>query len=144
MEHYTSYGNISLESETELNLKLLHVEQLNTIHQKLKIIKPVIYYFKTDEEVRQINKQSLEHDYYTDVITFDYEDDPDIEENEVVVSYERITDNAKQFNTLPSNETMRVLIHALLHLAGFKDSNEPEQQEMRRQEEHYLTLYCST
>lgn len=139
-----SLDNIYIDSQENHSLSSLHVEQLNKIHQDLKLVKPIIFYLQTDEEVRLLNKKVLDHDYYTDVITFDYEDDDDLDENEVVISWERVIDNAQKFDQDKNREMLRVFIHAMLHLAGFNDSTVSEKKEMSSQEEHYLTLHCST
>jgi rRNA maturation RNase YbeY len=98
----------------------------------------------SDEQVLEVNRESLNHDYYTDVITFDYENDADIEENEVVVSWDRIQDNSKNLDQTLHQEVHRVCIHALLHLAGYTDESEVEKLKMTTAEDRYLNLYCST
>lgn len=137
-------NNITIESEYGGIHKTLHVEHLSTVHRKLNLKKPVIYYFVSDEHLLQINRESLQHDYYTDIITFDNEEDTDIEENEILISWERVQENAVTYNTSVSKELHRVCFHGLLHLAGFKDKTKEEQTEMRNQENLLLDLYCST
>jgi len=138
------YDKIIIENKENPLTPLIDVDSINAIHKALKISKPVIYYFHTDEEVRSVNKASLNHDYYTDVITFDYEQDIDIEENEVIISWERVMDNAINLKQPTKREIHRVCIHALLHLAGYNDATQEEIKEMRKQEEHFLSIYCST
>lgn len=137
-------NNIIIETEYKEVTSLLLIKVLEQIHTKLEIKKPIIFYFQSDEEVLQINIDSLNHDYYTDVITFDYEDDEDIEENEVVISIDRIKENASTLKQSLHTEIHRICIHAMLHLVGYKDSNELEKQKMTSQENHFLDLYCST
>jgi len=113
-------------------------------HADLGIKKPVIYYFVSDDEMLRVNKENLGHDTYTDIITFDYEEDKDIEHNEVLISWDRVLDNAKTFKKSIKNELHRVCIHGLLHLAGHNDRSNKEKQKMRSLEDKYLNLYCST
>ena len=131
-----NYGNIDLSAISILSLVSTHAD--------LGIKKPVIYYFVRDDELLRVNKENLGHDTYTDIITFDYEEDTDIEHNEVLISWDRVLDNAKTFKKSIKNELHRVCIHGLLHLAGHNDRSNKEKQKMRSLEDKYLNLYCST
>ena len=131
-----NYGNIDLSAISILSLVSTHAD--------LGIKKPVIYYFVSDDEMLRVNKENLGHDTYTDIITFDYEEDKDIEHNEVLISWDRVLDNAKTFKKSIKNELHRVCIHGLLHLAGHNDRSNKEKQKMRSLEDKYLILYCST
>ena len=131
-----NYGNIDLSAISILSLVSTHAD--------LEIKKPVIYYFVSDDEMLRVNKENLGHDTYTDIITFDYEEDKDIEHNEVLISWDRVLDNAKTFKKSIKNELHRVCIHGLLHLAGHNDRSNKEKQKMRSLEDKYLNLYCST
>ena len=131
-----NYGNIYLSAISILSLVSTHAD--------LEIKKPVIYYFVSDDEMLRVNKENLGHDTYTDIITFDYEEDTDIEYNEVLISWDRVLDNAKTFKKSIKNELHRVCIHGLLHLAGHNDRSNKEKQKMRSLEDKYLNLYCST
>lgn len=131
-----NYGNIDLSAISILSLVSTHAD--------LGIKKPVIYYFVRDDEMLRVNKENLGHDTYTDIITFDYEEDIDIEHNEVLISWDRVLDNAKTFKKSIKNELHRVCIHGLLHLAGHNDRSNKEKQKMRALEDKYLNLYCST
>ena len=131
-----NYGNIDLSAISILSLVSTHAD--------LGIKKPVIYYFVSDDEMLRVNKENLGHDTYTDIITFDYEKDKDIEHNEVLISWDRVLDNAKTFKKSIKNELHRVCIHGLLHLAGHNDRSNKEKQKMRALEDKYLNLYCST
>ena len=131
-----NYGNIDLSAISILSLVSTHAD--------LGIKKPVIYYFVRDDELLRVNKENLGHDTYTDIITFDYEEDTDIEHNEVLISWDRVLDNAKTFKKSIKNELHRVCIHGLMHLAGHNDRSNKEKQKMRALEDKYLNLYCST
>lgn len=137
-------NNIEIQSPFSEVLELIRVEHLLSAHKTLGIKKPVIFYFVLDEELLELNRQTLQHDYYTDIITFDYENDKDIEENEVVISWDRVRENSETFKVNLKQELYRVCFHGLLHLAGFMDKTEQEEKEMREQENILLDLYCST
>ena len=97
-----------------------------------------------DGFLHNMNVKYLNHDTYTDIITFDYEEDLDVENNEVLISWDRVVENAKTFNECLKNELHRVCIHGLLHLAGHNDRSNKEKQKMRALEDMYINLYCST
>lgn len=126
------------------DLSAINLIALDKTHKHLKIKKPVVFFFIDDTQMLEINQNSLGHDTYTDTITFDYEEDADIEQNEVVVSWERLEENAIKFRTSFTEEVHRVCIHSLLHLAGQKDKTKDEKEKMRSLEDKFLNLYCST
>jgi rRNA maturation RNase YbeY len=96
--------------------------------------------FTKDEYLRELNKRYLSRDYYTDVITFDYSRKNEIS-GDIYISLERVEENASKFNVPKGHEVMRVMVHGLLHLIGYKDHKEEETKEMRRMENRYLDLY---
>jgi rRNA maturation RNase YbeY len=126
------------------DLSAINLMALDKTHKHLKIKKPVVFFFIDDTQMLEINQNNLGHDTYTDTITFDYEEDADIEQNEVVVSWERLEENAITFRTSFTEEVHRVCIHSLLHLAGQKDKTKNEKEKMRSLEDKFLNLYCST
>ena len=126
------------------DLSAINLMALDKTHKHLKIKKPVVFFFIDDTQMLEINQNSLGHDTYTDTITFDYEEDADIEQNEVVVSWERLEENAITFRTSFTEEVHRVCIHSLLHLAGQNDKTKDEKEKMRSLEDKFLNLYCST
>lgn len=96
--------------------------------------------FVDDERLRSMNKDYLNEDSYTDVITFNLSDDPEIIEGELYISIYRVVANADQFNVLVGTELERVIIHGVLHLVGLNDKTESEGAEMKRLESYYLNL----
>jgi len=97
------------------------------------------YVFCDNEFLIDMNKKFLNHDYPTDIITFDYSDKTTIN-GEIYLSIEQIKENSKTYNTNLHDELHRVIIHGILHLAGYKDKTKTEQLEMRSKEDYYLSL----
>ena len=100
----------------------------------------ISYIFCDDEYLLKINQDYLQHDYYTDIITFDYVKGKTIS-GEIFVSLQRVLDNASTLSRDYEEEVRRVLAHGILHLAGYKDKTEEEEKEMRRKEDFYLNKY---
>jgi probable rRNA maturation factor len=97
------------------------------------------YVFCTDEYLLEKNIQFLDHDTYTDIITFDYCEGK-IVNGDLFISIERVRENAAKFKVDFTAELARVIIHGTLHLLGYKDKTEEEQKEMRSKEDFYLSL----
>lgn len=91
----------------------------------------------SDEKLIGINRQFLEHDYYTDVITFNYNDGDTIN-GEIYISADTVKGNAKIYNTKLNNEMKRVMIHGILHLTGYDDNSDSEKAMMRKIEDMWL------
>ena len=99
------------------------------------------YIFCSDQRVLEINRQFLQHDYYTDIITFELSPADMAVEAEIYISVDRVKDNASQMNTAPYRELHRVIFHGVLHLCGYKDKIPAQERLMRQKEDHYLALY---
>ena len=97
------------------------------------------YIFCDDEYLLKINQDFLDHDYYTDIITFDQVRGKTIS-GEIFVSLQRIKDNASLISKNYEEEKKRVIAHGILHLCGYKDKTEEEQKTMRAKEDFYLSL----
>ena len=98
--------------------------------------------FCSDEQLLLINKKHLDHDYYTDVITFDYTLQNFIS-GDVFVSVDRVRENAMEYKTTFHVEMCRVVFHGTLHLCGYNDKTEQEILEMRAKEELYINHFVS-
>ena len=99
------------------------------------------YVFCSDEYLLEINKQYLDHDYFTDIVTFDNSEEDNQLEGDIYISVDRVRENAATFHTDFDTEMRRVLIHGLLHLAGHDDTSEALKTAMRAKEDEYLRLF---
>lgn len=97
------------------------------------------YIFCSDEYLLQINREYLQHDTLTDIITFPYSETAI--ESDIFISTERVAENAISFGVPYHTELQRVMIHGVLHLLGFGDKTAEEKKEMRRKEEEYLSIF---
>ena len=95
--------------------------------------------FCNDDYILDVNRKYLNHDYYTDVITFDYREGK-VLSGDVFISLDTVQSNALEFGTTYEEELHRVIVHSVLHLIGFKDKSDNDAQEMRQNENHCLEL----
>jgi rRNA maturation RNase YbeY len=100
------------------------------------------YVFVTDDELLEMNKTYLDHDYYTDIITFDYTEG-NILAGDMFISTDRVKENAVEFGVSFEKELMRVCVHGLLHLCGYGDKTDNEINLMREKEDFYINRYVS-
>ena len=100
------------------------------------------YIFCSDEYLLGINKEYLDHDYFTDIITFPYKQGKEIE-SDIFISVDRVKENAAQFEVSFEAELLRVMAHGLLHLMGYGDKTEEEQKEMRMKENQAVDVYLN-
>lgn len=100
----------------------------------------ISYIFCDDEYLLGINKRYLEHDYYTDIITFDYVEGK-VLGGDIFISCDMVYENSKKFGADLRDEYLRVISHGILHLMGYGDSNDEETDVMRRKETEYISLY---
>ena len=124
------------EKEAETNLFLVKtIPSLLTEENKEE--GEISLVFCTDEELLQVNKDHLNHDFYTDIITFDYCEGNTIS-GDLFISTERVAANAMEFGVEFEEELARVVFHGLLHLSGYNDKSEEDKAIMRSKENHYL------
>lgn len=102
----------------------------------------ISYIFCSDKYLHKMNVKYLNHDTYTDIITFDYSEDKLIS-GDLFISYERVKQNARTYNKYLIEELHRVMIHGVLHLCGYGDKTESEKKQMRSKEDHYLSVLLS-
>ena len=116
------------------------------IHQLFKkegkLLQSLDIIFCSDEYLLEINNKHLQHDYYTDIITFDFSDSNSTQTTgELYISVDRVKDNALSLHTKFDTELLRVIFHGALHLCGFKDKSSKDIKQMREKEDEYLNQY---
>lgn len=97
------------------------------------------YIFCSDEKILEVNQEYLQHDYYTDIITFDYSEGKTIS-GDMFISLDTVRSNSEQFGTNYDEELLRVIIHGVLHLCGMNDKTDEEERKMRELENEALIL----
>ena len=111
-----------------------------TINKEKRKEGDITFIFCSDEYLLLINKQYLQHDTYTDIITFDYSEGDSAQpiSGDIFISIERVKENAEKFSTTFENELHRVIIHGVLHLLGYKDKTKAAKAQMTSKEDYYL------
>ena len=135
MLKFSSSTSFRLTSQKRISLWLLAV-----ISSEEKVLKEVSFNFCNDQELLKVNQEFLSYDNLTDIITFDYSDPSGIM-GEVLISTERVKDNALDFDQLFDVELRRVMVHGVLHLCGYKDKSDDEKILMTKKEDFYLSRY---
>ncbi len=130
----------------DIEFKLSQKEQIlnwieETVDAENKSIDQVLFTFCSDEELLVINQNYLDHDTFTDIITFPYQYNPI--QSEIYISIDRVRENAKLLQQDFDHELKRVMIHGILHMCGYGDKSEEEQLKMRSKEDEYLERFAS-
>ena len=112
----------------------------NIISKHNKCLGNITYIFCSDEEILRINKYYLNHNYYTDIITFDYSEGDKLS-GDLFISLETVKTNSEKFKTSYDEELRRVIVHGILHLCGYNDKTSKEKKEMHLKENELLDLY---
>jgi len=107
------------------------------IRNERKVLGDLSFIITTDDNVRKINVEFLNHDYFTDVIAFNY-NEGDVINGEIYISKDTVKSNSYNYNVSLSKEMLRVMIHGLLHLLGYNDKTEQEKTVMESMEERWL------
>jgi len=134
---------IQFELEIEFSLKKRRKikEWLNAIaFEENNKIENLNFLIVDDKRMIHFNKTYLNHDYSTDIITFDNSENKKIS-GDVVISIERVKENSKKYKVKLEDELRRVMAHGLLHLLGYDDKNEKEKKRIRKKENYYLEMY---
>lgn len=109
----------------------------NVILAEGKVPGNISFIFCSDDYLLEVNRKYLNHDYFTDIVTFDYVEF-DIISGDIFISTDRIRENAAEFNTSFENELNRIMIHGVLHLLGYKDKSKKDKIQMSGKEDFYL------
>lgn len=113
---------------------------INTVVLSEKLnLGPISYIFCSDKYLHKMNVKYLNHDTFTDIISFDYSESEMIS-GDLFISYERVKENAKLFSVPVKEELHRVMIHGVLHLCGYQDKSNDQKEEMRKKENFYLAM----
>ena len=134
--------NIFFEDTEEFDLSKLNVEANieKLVNNENKTLGDVNYILCSDAYLLDINRQYLNHDYYTDVISFDYCED-NVISGDIFISVDTVADNAKEYGVTFDKELARVMIHGVLHFVGYNDKSDEEVPIMRTKENQYLSLF---
>ncbi|MGL4229274.1 MAG: rRNA maturation RNase YbeY [Tannerellaceae bacterium] len=117
------------------------IREVAALHQMK--VGDVAYIFCSDEKILEVNKEYLQHDYYTDIITFDYTEDGVIN-GDVFISLDTVKSNAEEFGVTFDQELHRIIIHGILHLCGIDDKGPGERENMTAKENEALALLNNT
>ena len=126
----------------ELNKRLLIEWLSDVVRSEGGALGEITIVFMNDNELLEYNKEYLKHNYYTDIITFDYTGSG-VVSGDLLISIDRVRDNASSFSQSFINELHRVCVHGVLHLLGYKDKTPEDQKDMRAKEDFYLNKYVS-
>jgi rRNA maturation RNase YbeY len=137
MAIYFSSENIKFDLRGKLKVKKWITDLIKAQNKK---VGDISYLFCDDAYLIEVNRTYLDHDTYTDIITFDYVEGDTIS-GDILISVERVKENAQLFNTTFDQELHRVIIHGVLHLLGQGDKTEAEAAQMRKKEETALALW---
>ena len=111
--------------------------------EEKKDIAALNYIFCSDERLLKLNRQYLKHNYYTDVISFEFSAASEPTHGEIYISVDRVRENSKALNEPFQRELHRAMFHGALHLCNYKDKTKSQKTQMRRKEEFYLNKYFS-
>jgi probable rRNA maturation factor len=131
---HSEQTDFSLSNESQITDWLSRVCQ-----KESKVLSEISIIFCSDDYLLEVNKKHLNHDYYTDVITFDYTEE-NMVSGDLFISVDRVTENAKSFGVSMLDEAHRIIVHGALHLIGYTDKEAHTKEEMTAKEDFYLSL----
>ena len=131
------YDNVSYKFKSWQKFKRL-VDEL--IRNEGKVVGEISFIITSDDYLRNVNKEFLNHDYFTDVISFNYSSEGNIT-GEIYISEDTVRRNSIEYNVEFDNEMLRVMIHGVLHLVNYDDETDEKRQEMRRFEDKWMNLF---
>ncbi|MFT5667458.1 MAG: putative rRNA maturation factor [Vicingaceae bacterium] len=132
------FEDVQLNSFKEANTKAWITRSIETEKKQVGVLN---YIFCSDQYLLKINQDYLNHNTFTDIVTFNYVE-YNVISGDLFISIDRVKDNSVEFKSSFSQELNRVLIHGVLHLIGYNDKSTKEAQEIRAKEDFYLTLFA--
>ena len=138
----TTIVNLGVKIPSFVSKKELKEAVKDLTQQEGKTLKDLSIVFTDDDYLLEVNNQYLNHDYFTDVITFDYSSFPEVS-GDVMISLDRVKDNAATLNQSFELEFYRVVFHGVLHLCGYKDKTDADAAVMRSKEDFYINRFVS-
>lgn len=135
MINFNYENEFSLENETTYSGWISRI-----IVSEQKQEGEINYIFCSDEYLLNINKQYLNHDFYTDIISFDYTIGNEIN-GDIFISTERVAENAQEYNVSFQEEIQRVMAHGILHYCGYKDKTQEQEAQMRNKENEKIKMF---
>lgn len=130
------------------NKKKIKIEFERLLHAEEKKLDDIKFIFSDDEYILTLNQKFLNHNTYTDILTFQFNEIAEKGKEkigaEIYISIQRVQENSKRFKTIFKDELLRVMIHGVLHLCGYQDKNKKQRLVMREKENLYLNNFCST
>ncbi len=127
-------GTLNIDELSDLRLWII-----TTAREEDYSVDEIGFTFVNDQELHKINVEFLNHDTFTDIITFDYGSENAIA-GEIYISLDRVNENAEKFQQNIKHEIHRIIIHGVLHLLGYKDKSPEEKTQMTSKEDYYLSL----
>ena len=134
MIEYTIIGKFTLEDQSKVSEWIRFV-----LEQEGKELGEINYIFCDDDYLYEINVKQLKHNTLTDIISIDYTLG-NLVSGDIYISFDRVEENARDRNILPSDELHRVMVHGVLHYCGYRDKEESDKLLMREKEDYYLSL----
>ncbi len=129
------------ETDFLLNNEAVYEQWIDAVvESEEKVPGEINYIFCDDAYLHKINREYLNHDTLTDIISFDYTIG-DLISGDIFISIERVRDNAKEFDVSFHEELLRVMSHGVLHYCGYKDKSEPEEKIMREKEDEKILMF---
>jgi probable rRNA maturation factor len=133
--------SFNYELDFKLEDETLYSEWISSvIFSENKTEGEINYIFCDDDYLLEINKQHLNHDYYTDIISFDYSIGNDLH-GDIFISVDRVKENAQEYSVSFIEELKRVMAHGVLHYCGYKDKNEEDEKQMRQKENEKIIMF---
>ncbi|MFC2135735.1 rRNA maturation RNase YbeY [Bacteroidota bacterium] len=135
--------NLSINTDAKFTLqkRLIH-SLVNQVKEELNIsINYLLINFINSSYIRSLNKKYLEHDYTTDIITFNYSGENDNLDGEIFISYADAKENSRKYKVTLGNEIIRLVVHGILHLAGYDDETPGDKKKMKKLEDELVKKY---